>query len=125
MDYHHHARLTIYSREQLANGVVEGRLSLREAAAERGLSRQSAAKWVRRYRLLGAGGLVDFSSRPHRCPRSTPVQLAERVERLRRHLSLLAHLPACVHRRQVTESLVKNYSYVGLHGVPSSILLCA
>ena len=57
MDYHHHARLTIYSREQLANSVVEGRLSLREAAAERGLSRQSAAKWVRRYRLLGAGGL--------------------------------------------------------------------
>jgi CRP-like cAMP-binding protein len=60
------------------------KLSLREAVAERGLSRQSAAKWVRRYRLLGAGGLVDFSSRAHRCPRSTPVQLAERVERLRR-----------------------------------------
>jgi len=30
MDYHHHARLTIYSREQLARNVVERRLSLRE-----------------------------------------------------------------------------------------------
>ena len=58
MDYHHHARLTIYSREQLAKSVVEGRLSLRKAAAERGLSRQSASKWVRRYRALGLAGLV-------------------------------------------------------------------
>jgi hypothetical protein len=33
MDYHHHARLTIYSREQLARDVMEGRLSLREVAA--------------------------------------------------------------------------------------------
>jgi hypothetical protein len=33
MDYRHHARLTIYSREQLAKTVVEGRLGLREAAA--------------------------------------------------------------------------------------------
>ena len=42
MDYHHHARLTIYSREQLARSVVEGRLSLVAAAAANGLSRQSA-----------------------------------------------------------------------------------
>ena len=49
MDYHHHARLTIYSREQLAKSVVQGRLSLCEAAAEHGLSRQTAAKWVRRH----------------------------------------------------------------------------
>ena len=69
MDYHHHARLTIFSREELAKSVVEGRLSLREAAAERGLSRQSASKWVRRYRALGAAGLADLSSRPHRSPR--------------------------------------------------------
>jgi len=62
MDYRQHARLTIYSREQLAKSVVEGQLSLREAAAERGLSRQSAARWVRRYRDLGARGLADPST---------------------------------------------------------------
>ena len=63
MDYHHHARLTIYSREQLARNVLEGRLSLREAAAECRLSRQSAAKWVRRYREVGQGR-VDRSLQP-------------------------------------------------------------
>jgi transposase InsO family protein len=84
MDYHHNARLSIYSREQLARIVVEGLLSLREAAAERGLSRQSAAKWVRRYRELGKAGLVDRSSRPHQSPRRTSPLLVEQVERLRR-----------------------------------------
>jgi transposase InsO family protein len=84
MDYHHHARLTVHGREQLAKDVVEGRLSLREAAAERGLSRQSAAKWVRRYRQSGVSGLVDRSSRPECSPGRTSEELIERVERLRR-----------------------------------------
>jgi len=84
MDYHHNARLVIFSREQLAKSVVEGRLSLCQAAAEHRLSRQSAAKWVRRYRQSGRSGLADRSSRPHRSPRCTPAELAERVEQLRR-----------------------------------------
>ena len=33
MDYHHHARLTVHSPEQLARKVLERRLSLREAEA--------------------------------------------------------------------------------------------
>jgi transposase len=53
MDYHHHARLTVYSREQLGKRVVEGRLSLKEAMAEFKLSRQSVSKWVRRFREGG------------------------------------------------------------------------
>ena len=84
MDYHHHARLTIYSREELARSVVEGRLSLREAAAERGLSRQSASKWVKRFRQGGPTALQDRSSRPHRSPRSVDLELVERVEQFRR-----------------------------------------
>jgi len=63
---------------------VEGRLSLREAAAERGLSRQSASKWVRRYQEGGLAALHDRSSRPHRSPRRVAPQLVERIERLRR-----------------------------------------
>ena len=43
MDYHHHARLTIHSREQLAKRVLAGELSLNSAAAGFKLSRQSAA----------------------------------------------------------------------------------
>jgi hypothetical protein len=41
MDYHHRARLTIHSREQLAQRVLAGELSLNSAAAEFKLSRQS------------------------------------------------------------------------------------
>jgi transposase InsO family protein len=84
MDYHHHARLTIYRREELAETVIQGRLSLKEAAAEFKLSRQSAAKWVRRFRTEKQPGLRDRSSRPHRSPRSTSPELIDRVQRLRR-----------------------------------------
>lgn len=84
MDYHHHARLTIYRREQLAKSVVAGQLGLCQAAAQYGLSRQSAAKWVRRYREAGLEGLRDRSSRPRRSPRSTPVELVQKIEALRR-----------------------------------------
>src|SRR6266478_1522456 len=84
MDYHHHARLVVYSREQLAQSVLEGRLSLKEAAAECRLSRQSAAKWVRRYRDHGVAGLKDRSSRPHRSPRGTSKERIMEIEQLRR-----------------------------------------
>ena len=83
-NYHHHARQTKVGREQLAKDVVEGRLSLREAAAACRLSRQTAGKWVKRYREGGSTALLDRSSRPHRSPRGTPAELVERVERLRR-----------------------------------------
>jgi len=84
MDYHHHARLTIHRREELAKTVLFCRLSLKEAAAEFKLSRQSAAKWVRRFRIEGHPGLRDRSSRPGRSPRRTSAQLVAQVERLRR-----------------------------------------
>jgi len=84
MDYHHHARLTIVRREDLAKAVVEGRLSLKEAAAEFKLSRQTAAKWVKRYKDHGVAGLRDRSSRPHRSPRSTSEERVMEIERLRR-----------------------------------------
>lgn len=83
-NYHHHARLTIVRREELAKRVLEGRLSLKEAEAEFKLSRQSAAKWVRRYKEQGVAGLKDRSSRPHRCPRRTPEERHMEIERLRR-----------------------------------------
>jgi transposase InsO family protein len=84
MDYHHHARLTIVRREELAKSVLAGRLSLKEAEAEFKLSRQSAAKWVRRYREQGIAGLQDRSSRPHRSPRGTSGERIMEIERLRR-----------------------------------------
>ena len=56
MDYHHHARLTIHRREELAQAVIQGQLSLKEAAASFKLSRQSAAKWVARFASLAGTG---------------------------------------------------------------------
>ena len=82
MDYHHHARLTIHSREQLARKVLGRRRSLGEAALEYGLSRQTAGKWVQRFRQ--GVGLADRSSRPHRSPRRTSPELVEQVAALRR-----------------------------------------
>jgi transposase InsO family protein len=84
MDYHHHARLTIYSREQLARKVVERQCPLKAAAAEFMVSRQTAAKWVRRFRQGGAAALRDRSSRPYRSPRRISPEQAARIESLRR-----------------------------------------
>jgi transposase InsO family protein len=84
MDYHHHARLTVVRREDLAKRVLQGGLSLKEAAAEFKLSRQSAAKWVKRHREHGLAGLRDRSSRPHGSPRSTSKEKLMEIERLRR-----------------------------------------
>ena len=84
MDYHHHARLTVYSREQMATKVLQGELSLNSAAAEFKLSRQSAAKWVRRFQQGGSAALCDRSSRPHHSPRRTSPDKAALVEQLRR-----------------------------------------
>ena len=84
MDYHHHARLTVYSREELAKKVIAGEVSLNSAAAEFRLSRQSAAKWVRRFRQGGRAALRDRPSRPHGSPRRVCPEKAALVEQLRR-----------------------------------------
>ena len=84
MDYHKHARLTVYSRERLVKQVLEEGLTLRLAAASCSVSGKTAAKWVRRYREHGASGLQDRSSRPRRLRQPTPPELVARVEVLRR-----------------------------------------
>jgi transposase InsO family protein len=98
MDYHHHARLTVHGREQLCRSVLEGRLGLCEAAADYKLSRQTASKWVGRYREQSVAGLQDRSSRPHRSPRQTGEALQQRVieQRLSRWRDL--HPPAPIVR---------------------------
>jgi transposase InsO family protein len=83
MDYHQNARLTIYSREQLARAVVVERVTLKAAAARFQVSAKTAAKWVRRYRDGGSQALADRSSRPQRCYRLTSSTLLEKVLALR------------------------------------------
>ena len=84
MRYHPLSRTTVHTRKQMVEAVLSGRLSLKEAAAEFKLSRQSAAKWVKRFGEEGVGGLADRSSRPARLWHQTPPKLVARVERMRR-----------------------------------------
>jgi transposase len=72
---------------------VEGRRRLVErcrtrpiahVAAEMGISRQCASKWVNRYRQFGELGLQDRSSAPHRQPSATPAPVIARIETMRR-----------------------------------------
>jgi transposase InsO family protein len=84
MDYHKNARLTQIGREQMAKQVIGSGATLAAAAAAANVSAKTAAKWVRRYRLLGRVGLSDRSSRPLRLRRPTLPEQAEWVEQLRR-----------------------------------------
>jgi transposase InsO family protein len=53
-------------------------------AAEMGVSRPTAHKWVRRFRVEGPAGLTDRSSRPWSSPRRTAAAVEAEVLRLRR-----------------------------------------
>lgn len=88
MDYHKNAPWTAVSRERLAGMVINEGLTLKAAAFRFSVSAKTAAKWVGRYRQLGAAGLADRSSRPHRSPRQTSSYLLEKVLVLRR-----GHMP--------------------------------
>jgi transposase InsO family protein len=74
---HRRAKLTVFGRRLLVERIeVEG-WPIAHAAAMTGVSRQTATKWVRRYRAEGPDGLEDRSSRPRRSPRSlAPEQVA-------------------------------------------------
>ncbi|MFD5066193.1 IS481 family transposase [Streptomyces sp. NPDC058394] len=80
---HRNARLTVHGRRILIERVRSGR-PVAHVAAEMGISRPTAHKWVRRWRSEGEAGLHDRSSRPHRTPHRTPAAVEERVCDLRR-----------------------------------------
>jgi transposase len=76
--------LTVHGRLLLVERIVDGRRPASHVAAELGVSRQCAYRWVRRFREEGVAGLVDRSSRPHQCPRRTPPAVEAAVVELRR-----------------------------------------
>src|SRR5262245_20317975 len=53
-------------------------------AAAMGVSRRCVKKWIDRYATAGVAGLRDRSSRPHRSPSKTPVEVEQQVIELRR-----------------------------------------
>jgi len=79
---HPNARLTVHGRRILVDRVESG-WSVIAAAHAAGVSRQTAGKWVGRYRELGEGGLLDASSRPHRVRSGVPTRRARRIIKAR------------------------------------------
>ncbi|MFI5744322.1 IS481 family transposase, partial [Streptomyces anulatus] len=84
---HRNARLTVFGRRLLVERVASGR-PVTHVAAEMGISRATAHKWVRRWRAEGEAGLVDRSSRPLTTPHRTPAAIEARVCDLRRSRKL-------------------------------------
>ncbi len=84
MDYHQNARTTVWSRERMAEKVLQQGWTLQAAAAACNVSAKTAAKWVARYRQQGRAGLRDRSCRPRHLRRPTLPEQVARVEALRR-----------------------------------------
>ncbi|GAA2626874.1 IS481-like element IS1649 family transposase [Streptomyces vastus] len=79
---HRNARLTVHGRRLLVERVRSGR-PIAHVAAEMGISRATAHKWIDRWRSEGEAGLIDRSSRPRTTPHRTPARVEARVCRLR------------------------------------------
>ncbi|MET9324203.1 IS481 family transposase [Streptomyces sp. NPDC003038] len=84
---HRTARLTVFGRRLLVERVVSGR-PVAHVAAEMGISRATAHKWMHRWRAEGEAGLADRSSRPHSTPHRTVPAVEARVCQLRQDRKL-------------------------------------
>lgn len=79
---HRNAPLTPEGRKRLIERCRTRPIA--HVAAEMGISRATASKWVNRHRRYGELGLVDRSSAPVRQPTATPGQLVAKIESMRR-----------------------------------------
>jgi len=80
---HRNARLTVHGRLLIVQRRQAGWTQAQIAAAM-GVSRKCVKTWTDRYEDEGLAGLEDRSSRPHRCPSRTSVDLEQQVVELRR-----------------------------------------
>lgn len=88
---HRKAKLTVFGRQLLVDRIVTDGWTIAHAAEAAGVSRQTATKWLRRYRELGPAGLEDRSSRPHRSPRTLPQELIDAILVTRHELGVGPH----------------------------------
>lgn len=79
---HKNAPLSVEGRRRLVERCRTRPIA--HVAAEMGISRACASKWVNRYRRHGDPGLLDRSSAPHRQPTTTAAEILARIEELRR-----------------------------------------
>src|SRR5690606_20185613 len=80
--HHRNAPLSVEGRRRLVQRCQTRPVA--HVAAEMGISRQCASKWVNRWRRHGEAGLLDRSSVPHHQPTTIPAEVVVRIEQLRR-----------------------------------------
>jgi transposase InsO family protein len=80
---HANATLTPAGRLRLAKLIVDQGWSYARAAERFSVSITTARRWAVRYRAMGKAGMVDRSSRPHRCPNQLPQRTERRIVKLR------------------------------------------
>lgn len=108
---HKNAPLTVEGRRRLIERCRTRPIA--HVAAEMGISRACASKWVNRWRRHGEFGLLDRSSTPHHSPTASPAAVIARVETWRRENKWsaqritheLADLGIRINRRTVTRHL--------------------
>jgi len=88
---HRKAKLTVFGRQLLVDRVEADGWTMARAAEAAGVTRQTATKWVRRYRANGPDGLEDRSSRPGRSPRALPGETVEAILVARHELGFGPH----------------------------------
>lgn len=79
---HGNAPLSVEGRRRLVVRCVDRPIA--HVAAEMGISRACASKWVNRFRRFGELGLHDRSSAPARQPTATPAEVISVIEAMRR-----------------------------------------
>jgi transposase len=79
---HRNAALTPRARLRLARLIVDDGWSVAAAARRYEVSWRTADRWAQRYRELGAKGMQDRSSRPHRRPTRTVRPLVRKIVHL-------------------------------------------
>ena len=87
---HQNARMTPLGRAEMMRRIVEEGRPVAEVAAGFGVSERTARKWLARYRLEGAAGLENRSSRPGSVANRTAEAWVDMMEALRRDYRLTA-----------------------------------
>ncbi|MGW4529303.1 IS481 family transposase, partial [Amycolatopsis sp. NPDC004378] len=80
--HHRNAPLSLEGRRRLVARCQTRPIA--HVAAEMGISRQCASKWVNRWRRHGETSLLDHPSVPHHQPTATSADVVVRIEQLRR-----------------------------------------
>ena len=106
MNTHKNARLTYLRRLEMVQDIVSRGMSASDAAAAAGVSAGTARKWLGRYLVNGAEGLLDKSSRPAKSPRAIEPEVAVAIVDLRRKLYLQSRIASAMGVSKATVSRV-------------------